>query len=168
MQQTLLGMFVEPPRSIRLVHDSTRGLDSKSFWNAVLDVGPTLTIIRSTTNHVFGAVIYDTFRNTGGWIPGHADNFLFTLGNIGGTPVKLIKSFNGQTLDFGVCMFNIYTGLVVGGSDLLTFGGVDGRCIPRTFTTVAPGYTTVPVTDTLLAGSRTWTPDRIEVYAMEF
>lgn len=167
MQRTLLGMFINMPCGLRLVHDSALGLDSRSFWNAVRDIGPTLTVIKNTTDHVFGAVVYDTFRANGGWIPGHVDNFLFTVGNITGTPIKLVKTPNSGNEGYGVCM-NENNGLSLGrGGDLAVF--LDkSTCGAATFTTVAPGYAAVPVTFTLLAGAREWTPARIEVYAIEF
>lgn len=69
---------------------------------------------------------------------------------------------------FGVFMV-ANEGLVLGGgSDLFTFRAGNCYCNPATYKTVAPGYAAVPVTDALLAGAKVWTPDRMEVYALEF
>jgi hypothetical protein len=141
------------------------------FWSLVKDKGGILVIVRNTNGHVFGGYVQDVFTPISGWkiageafVPGHDENFVFTLGGDETPTVKLSKTPGGS---HGVCM---------GAGDAFLMGRPGGHdvrvdankgnfyCNPSTYTTIAPGYPAVPVDDTHLAGSQFWQPEVIEVW----
>jgi len=155
-QRSLSSMF--PPgrrREFRLVHDSSKGTAGSDFDRAVKGVGPTLIVIKSTTNYVFGAYVQDTWGENGGWIEGSKDTFLFTFGN-NSSPVKLLHCGSGKGIHITSCGMHL-------GSDLVAF--CSHSCVPSVYTKVAPGYKAV-VDDKLMAGSSVYTPQVMEVFAV--
>jgi len=63
-----------------------------------------LTIIKSSTGHVFGAYVEDTFGSSLGWIDGSPNNFLFSLKAIAPQQVvKLKRSTVGWGVHIGIC-----------------------------------------------------------------
>lgn len=154
----LLQMFApRRPRDMQLLHGGQGTLSAEQFFNIVAGVGPVMIVIRSTTKHVFGAVVYDTFRDMGRWIAGDKDNFLF--GHAPG-PVKLVASDKRTR---GIFMSRD-TGLSMGaGRDLQAFAG-SNFCNPRTF--ISSTDDEIVVTDTLLAGQRHWQAEYVEIYAI--
>jgi len=158
METILLSMF--PPggrRTFRLVHDSNKGIAASDFDSAVKGLSPTLIVIKSTTNYVFGAYVQDRWGQGNGWIVGSKDTFLFTFGNNNSTPVKLLHSGIGNGIHISSCGLHL-------GNDLVAF--CSHSCNPQVYTTVAPGYNAV-VNNTLLAGSSNWEPLLMEVFAID-
>jgi len=157
MQNILLSML--PPgggrRIFKLVHDSNKGIIAKDFDQAVKGLGPTLIVIKSTTDYVFGAYVQDTWGQGGSWIEGSKDTFLFTFGN-NSTPVKLLHCGKGNGIHISSCGVHL-------GTDLIAF--CSHSCTPQVYTKVAPGYSAV-VSNKLLAGSQSWTPLLMEVFAI--
>ncbi len=129
------------------------------------DEGGIVVIVRNTNKHVFGGFVQDVFtpRNhlSDQWIPGHVSNFIFTLGSSTSPAVKLLKTSPSD--GYGVYMG---TGWALRmGADLSVESGGGFNCYtPKTYTTIAPGYPAVPVESRLLAGSRHWVPEVIEVW----
>jgi len=157
MQQHLLSMF--PPGVIgefSLVHDSTRGITATDFDKAVKGVGPTLIVIKSTTNYVFGAYVRDTWGQSGAWIVGSQDTFLFTFGNTF-SPVKLLHCGTGNGIHISSCGMHL-------GTDLVAF--CSHTCNPQVYTKVAPGYIAT-VDNRLLAVASSYTPALKEFFAVK-
>ena len=77
----------------KLIHDSKNDKTAASFDKAVKGIGPTLIIIKATTNFVFGAFVQDTFGSGESWIKGSDQTFLFTFGAITDMrPIKLLHN----------------------------------------------------------------------------
>jgi len=163
LQKTLLSML--PPggqRKFRLIHDSSRGIANTIFDQAVKGIGPTLIVIKSNNNYVFGAYVQDVWGSGSGWIPGSQNTFLFTFGNITSPkPVKLLHKGQGNGIHISGC------GMHLGdGDDLIAFCG-HSCATPTVYTKVAPGYNAVSVDEKCLAGANTYTPVLMEVFAVE-
>jgi len=158
MQKTLFSMLPQREyKQFRLIHDSNRGITESAFDSAVKGVGPTLIIIKSDTNYVFGAYVQDTWGNGSGWIKGSQDTFLFTFGNKL-SPIKLLHNGVGNGIHAN-CGLHL-------SSDLVAF--CSHSCSPSVYTKVAPGYNIVSVDNKLLAGSSTYTPVLMEVFAIDY
>lgn len=161
MKLTLQKMLPTDQRvSCRLVHDMSRGARASDFDAAVKLVGPTLTLIReASTKYVFGAYVHDTYGQGRGWVPGSMENFLFTLGNVTGNPVKLIR----DPADSGNAWFD-GCGLHLG-TDFVAF--CSWGCNPRNFTRRAEGYLGA-VTRATLSGVEfgRYVPELAEVFAV--
>ncbi len=139
---------------------------SSYFWRLVEDKGGIIVIVRNTNKHVFGGFVQDVYTPRDyehRWIPGHVSNFVFTLGSSTSPAVKLLKTSPSD--GHGVVMGS-GSALVMGaGRDLCVESGGYFFCTtPKTYTTIAPGYPAVPLDNTLLAGSRDWVPEVIEVW----
>jgi len=100
--------------------------------------------------------VQDTWGQPGGWVEGSKDTFLFTFGNNGTSPVKLLHNGNGRGIHISSCGMHL-------SNDLVAF--CSHSCTPTVYTTVAPGYSAV-VNDKLLAGASTYTPVLMEVFAV--
>ena len=156
MMKSIGKMLPKKKLKFVLIHDQTKGKTAGDFDKAVKGVGPTLTVIKSTTGYVFGAYVHDTFGTAGGWIKGSEENFIFTLKN-NNTPVKLLSN-GGNGVHITSC------GLHLSG-DLIAF--CTYSCNPSVFNKIAPGYdTSLVVNNTLLAGASTYTPQHMEVFSV--
>jgi len=157
MESSLLAMLPPGIQQFRLVHDSSKGISANDFDRAVKGVGPTLIIIKSTTNYVFGAYVHDTWGQPDGWIEGSKETFLFTFGNNSSqVPVKLLHN-GGNGIYISRCGMHL-------GTDLVAFCTTHA-CSPQVYTKVAPGYNAV-VDNKLLAGAPGYTPLQMEVFAV--
>jgi hypothetical protein len=171
MQVTLAQMLpqfgpsAERP-TLHLLCTSAQGTGVAVFDNATKGKNRILTVIKSTANHVFGAYIEDTFGQGGAWIPGSKENFLFALGNITGTPAKLMNSGVGNSVHITSC------GLHCGNSgDLVAFCNSHSCANPATYKTWAPGFTAVPLSAGFLcgtSGNANYTPLLMEVYQVTY
>jgi len=135
-----LAMMIGGPRTARLLLDSSlSGMDSTVFNSAVKGQGPFLTIIKSSTGHVFGVSEENNFSSSGSgwWIPGSPNNFLFSLKAIG--PQQVVK-LKRSTVGLGI--FIQGCGLHMGNED-----GLVAFCENRTDDDpafeLAPGYEAV-------------------------
>ena len=146
-------MLSESDNSWKLILDSkVSGQTAATFDAAVKGKSRILIVIQSMDNYVFGAFVADTFGTPGGWISGSRETFLFTLRN-NNEPVKLIYSGQGNSGHFESC------GLHLG--DLTAF--CDHSCGNPTSYILAPGYQAT-LNSSLLAGSSSYTPARMEVF----
>lgn len=141
-----------------LLDSSIGGSTTSAFDGAVKGKCKILIVLKSTTNFIFGAFVNDTFGQSGGWVTGSRETFLWTLGN-NNTPVKLIFSGNGQSGHFTSC------GLHLGDSqnELVAFCS-NSVVAPRAYV-LAPGFNAV-VSDTLLAGANSYTLALGEVFEL--
>jgi len=138
--------------------------DQTSFRKEVVGKGPTLVVIRSTTNYIFGAYIHDTFNGSEEWRPGSRETFLFTFGNGSSQPLKLLHKGSGNGIYMGACGVHLGQNSNSSGNDLNVFCSPTGYCDPQVYTVVAPGYGPTTVTSTTMAGAREWTPSAVEVF----
>jgi hypothetical protein len=175
---TLMLMLPSNRHSLNLLHSSSNGITPAQFWEAVEGKSRILVLVRNTAGYIFGGYVENDFDFEGvpdfaPWVQGHDYNFVFSLGNKTGKPVKLLKNvdaYPGIIFDskFGLLMG--HCGQVNGGLDALIGQTSDLRvgngycCSPKSYTTRAPGYSGVTIDSTLLAGSETWTPDLIEIF----
>jgi len=161
----LLPLFhrILPPKTstLRLVHDSTRGIAAVNFDQAVKNRSHILTVIRATNGYIFGGYVADKFGTPGSWVSGSNKNYIFTLGNVSGRTAKIFKSpsCGNQGIHITSCGLHM-------GADLVAF--CSHSCTVSTYTTVGKGFEGVTVDGTLIAGTTTWVPDRMEVYQCEF
>lgn len=143
----------------KLIHDSSQGITTTHFDQVVKGLSPTLIIIRSTSNYVFGAYIEDVWGSPGGWIKGSEQNFLFTFGSLDAIkPIKLNHNGIGNGIHISSCGLHL-------GSDLIAF--CSHSCTPSVYTKIAPGYPNVTINDRLLAGANAWTPSLMEVFKVD-
>ena len=140
----------------KLIHDSSKGMAASQFDPAVKGVSPTLIIIKSSTNYVFGAFVEDVWGTPGGWIQGSNENFLFTFGNLNViSPIKLLHKGSGDGIHISSCGMHL-------SSDLVAF--CSHSCSPSVYTKLAPGYPPVEINGNLVAGATNWTPSFMEVF----
>jgi hypothetical protein len=91
-------------RTLTLIHDLARGQTAGEFDAAVKTKSHVLTVIKCTKNHVFGCYFEDTFGTGGGWIPGSANNFLFSLGTDGsGSGCRWKRGSNREGIHITSC-----------------------------------------------------------------
>jgi len=157
MQKTLASM-TGGPRTARLLVDSSSGMTKTVFDGATKRQGPFVIIIKSSTGHVFGAYVEDTF--SAGWTTGSPNNFLFSLKAIGSQQVvKLQRSRVGC----GICSCK-GCGLRMGSE-----GGLIAFCEHRTANDpafeLAPGYEAVG-SKTLHGQFGDYTPVLMEVFGL--
>ncbi len=143
--------------SLTLLYDSKSGLSAAPFDAAVKNKSNVLTVIKASTNYVFGCFVADTYGQSGGWIVGNVDNFIFGLGcrdNSGGapTPIKLVKSGSNSGVYISSC--GVYMG---------NDGALIAFCSHSTAKSSIyhpdAAYASVPYTATTLAGvSGSYTP----------
>ena len=155
-------------RARRLCTSASRAAHVADFKREVKDRSGqrTLVVIReANTGYVFGGYVHGPYGNSSAWKPASPENFVFTLGNVTGSPVKLgpdePRHGNGhyEHANRGICMGD--------GHDLRVSSG-SSYCTPGTYKQVAPGYTAPgPVDDKLLAGVYTFTLSQIEVFTVE-
>jgi hypothetical protein len=168
MKETLAKMFDSNKGSLnlQLLCTSAQGARAAFFNNATKGKGMILTLIKCTENHVFGCFIEDTFGSAGGCIVGSAENFIFSLGNITGSPAKLLNSRNStQGIHIASC------GLHAGNGDLVAFCSSHSCGVPATYTTWAPGFTPATLSAGFLCGTPgnpNYTPLIMEVYQVSF
>jgi len=170
MKETLAKMFDSNKGKLKLLQllcTSAQSATVAVFDNATKGKGMILTLIKSTENHVFGCFIEDIFGSAGAWIVGSAENFIFSLGNITGSPAKLLNSRNGtQGIHIpGSC------GLHAGNGDLVAFCSSHSCGVPATYTTWAPGFTPATLSAGFLCGTPgnpKYTPLIMEVYQVSF
>jgi len=158
MKITLEQMLPANTKKFRLVLNSKQGTGANVFDNAVKGLVNTLIIIKANTGYVFGAFVLDRWGDSGAWIPGNRETFLFSLGNGQLPPVKLLHSGNGRGIHISSC------GLHLGESgDLVAF--CSHSCSdPGTYNIMAPGYQAQTINGSLLAGATSWTPVLMEVF----
>ena len=157
-----LGLMLPDKKfwKFKLIHDSSKGTTASDFDKAVKGLSPTLIIIKSTNDYVFGAYVQDTWGSSQGWIIGNEKNFLFTFGPSNAiSPIKL--NHNGITKE-GIHIQSCGLHL---GSDLIAFCSYS--CTPSAYTKIAPGYPNVPINEKLLAGTQNWTHSFMEVFTLE-
>lgn len=89
MAKTLCTMFAGQRRVARLLVSGSN-LDKDEFKKAVTGQSPFVCIIKSSTDHVFGAYVEDALGPEGsGDVPGSPNNFLFSLKAI--PPQEVVK-----------------------------------------------------------------------------
>ncbi len=159
------GYYTSPQVPFSNLLLSTKDLTPDQFWKAVNGKSRILVLVRNTAGYIFGGYVEDAFipRDDVYWVPGHANNFVFTLGNKTGQPMKLLKNHGDVS---GVLMKSEF-GFLMGWASTTTNDlrvGSGYCCSPGSYTTLAPGYSGVTIDNTLLAGSETWTPDLIEIF----
>jgi len=82
----LIQTWLGSPRSWSFRYrGSTHGFGSAQFHAQCDNIGPTVTIIKSTGGWIFGAYNPGSWNSTGNWVQ-HSGCFLFTLTNPNGTP----------------------------------------------------------------------------------
>jgi len=160
MKESLTGLLSSELRSWQLILDSTVSGQTKDvFDTAVRGKSRILVVIQSTSGYVFGAYVADTFgTGPSGWVKGSKDTFLWTLRN-NNTPVKLVTSGTVITGHFSSC------GLHLGNSNNELCAFCSHQCLQPSSFTLAPGYNAT-VDANLLAGSTSWTPQRMEVFEL--
>jgi len=155
-----LALMIGGPRTARLLLDSNSGTAPTVFDNAVSGQGPFLTIIKSTTGHVFGAYVEDTFGTAGGWIAGSPNNFLFSLKAIAPQQVvKLNRSTTGQGIHIKCC------GLHMGNGTNALVAFCSHQTVNDPAFNLAPGYEAVG-SKTLHGQFGAYTPVLMEVFAL--
>jgi hypothetical protein len=154
---SLMLMLPDPSKYFKLIHGMSNGLTAQQFDASVKGKSPTLIIIESSTNYVFGAYVLDPWGSGNGWIKGNTGNFLFTFGN-NNTPVKLCH--NG-TSNQGIYIFSS-SGCHLGGGDLTIFPS-NSCAMPTTYTIFEKGFEGT-LSDSLLAGSSSFTIANCEVF----
>ena len=177
MKATLAGMLGGGGRrwrARRLCASTTAVAHVADFKREVKDRNGTRTLVvirEANTGYVFGGYVHGPYGNAGnvqGAKLASPENFVFTLGNVTGSPVKLGPNTpnaahgHNEISAFGVWMGNC------GGAELAVYAGYSRCNRPSIYTTVAPGYTAPgPIDETLLAGINPFTFSRIEVFAVE-
>jgi hypothetical protein len=161
MKRTLLGMLPDGTQKLRWLLDSTGGTTAARFDSAVKGQGAFLVVVREKSNQwVFGAFCAEEFGSKSGW---HASPgaFLFTLGNVSGSPVKLVQSRQQIAVHFGSCGCHFCNT-----SQFVTF--CSNSCGTGTFDTIAPGYAQAAINNATLNGvaNAQHVPDHIEVFAV--
>ena len=159
------GMLPLTLRTLTLLLRCHSGTDRSVFQRAVVGKRNILVVIRNTAGYVFGGFVsssFDSFPGDALWKSADEDvgSYVFSLRTRFGTPVKLISIAKHKSS--GV-YFWLHAGFVMGCGDVRTFAS-SSQCKPYTYTVVAPGYASVVVDSILLAGSKVWTPQCIEVY----
>ena len=156
----LAQMFGGLTRLTFLLDDSNGNRGAATFDAAVKASGKRhLTVIKATSGYVFGAFCPANVESPG-WKPATAASFLFTFGADGSSPVKLsYKPGSGNG-------FHQTCGLHMGqGGDLVAW--CSHVCAaPQQYTIVDPAFTSVNPTASTLAGGPSYTPSRMEVYAV--
>ena len=153
--------------SLTLLHDSKSGSSAHLFDAAVRNKSNVLTVIKASTNYVFGCFVADTYGQPGGWIVGNVDNFIFGLGcrdNSGGapTPIKLVKSGSNSGVYISSC--GVYMG---NDQTLIAFCSSHSTAKSSIYLPDA-AYASVPYTATTLAGvAGNYTPLAMEVYHIQ-
>ena len=134
------------------------------FDAAVKGHAQILTLIREqNTRYVFGGFVHDTFGLTGQreWVVGNAENFVFSLGNVTGHPIKL-KALRNQPKSIHPRGCGLHMG-----TDLVAFCSHSTK--RQHFTTFAPGYTAAGANEgTMVSGvDGNFNPARMEVFIVE-
>jgi hypothetical protein len=162
MQTTLSNLFRTKPGKlfVFLASSANIGTATTAFDNAVRGKGPFVVIIRATTGHVFGAYIPEEFSAKSGHQLCSPDLFLFSLGNLTGTPHKFLPIAGVSTMHFGSCGLHINGELVCFCSH--SCGDLTGRW------TAAPGYPAAFSAGTLCGtpGTANFTPQLMEIYTL--
>ena len=165
------------------------------FHKVANGVGPTLTIIQSQNNYIFGAFIKDKFQNRNEddflfenpeepfnyYDPKveKLENFIFGLGKSDAlSPIKLLKNkaYNPKIYEadlFGFGQANIINNKEIFksncglhvGTDLVAFCGYS--CSPSLYTEIALGYPQIAIDSKTLAGTQYYDPAQIEVFLVK-
>ena len=165
----MAGMLPTNRRTLTLIEtcQDKNAFTPAYFWPLVQRKGMILVIVRNTLGFVFGGFVEDIFKSDDYYYQrqtGSSSNFAFSFGCPGSSPVKLIK--DSSRTERCIEMDSSYAfamGTSSYGFDLRVECG-RYQFAPSTFKTIAPGYPNVTVDDKLLAGSRTWEPEFIEVW----
>jgi hypothetical protein len=152
--------------SLTLLHDSKSGLSAHLFDAAVRNKSNVLTVIKASTNYVFGCFVADTYGQPGGWIVGNVDNFIFGLGcraNSGGAPVpiKLVSGSKVNAVHISSCGVHM-------GNDQTLIAFCSHSTAKSSIYLPDAAYASVPYTATTLAGvAGNYTPLAMEVYHIQ-
>jgi hypothetical protein len=165
----ILESVTKQPK-LTLLHTAAQGADFASFKAKVAGKGSLLVVVQSTAGHKFGGFVFDQFESfQGDFKKGNAANFLFALGNITGTPLKLLR-LPDSTQGVGACCgFHMGSGQGFG-QDFDAFWGTDDpRAVGNTYTIAAPGFAAVTVTKGTLCGTpgSGYSPAKQEVFQVQ-
>ena len=179
----LAGMLPANRRCLKMLHSDSMGpvvdndiftmsregspvgppatLAPSDFWRKVAGLGQILVVVREISGNVIGGFVEDTFiPELGGWIQGHASNFVFR--QYARQPSKAVKLLKAAGDPFGVSM-DPTTSLVMGkGPDLQVQSG-NLKVNKVTYDQTAPGFEDV-TGGTDWGSSVPWTPKMIEAF----
>eukprot|EP00301_Raphidiophrys_heterophryoidea_P013230 c20598_g1_i1.p1 GENE.c20598_g1_i1~~c20598_g1_i1.p1 ORF type:complete len:585 (+),score=101.27 c20598_g1_i1:161-1756(+) len=174
MKNTLSKMFNgNVPCEIRLIYS----YDENNYpqTNPYLSTGgPTLTLIQSNSNHVFGVFLAEEIETPDSWFNTNPHSFLFGLGNITKVPLKILSAQGGGSVLVSG------SGLYVGQNNELQlfvqgqwqqeycYAGHSAGC---DWTIIAPGYGPISPNEGILCGTPgtpTYLPSKVEVFAVKW
>jgi hypothetical protein len=171
--------------TLMLLHTEKDGMDAPSFDKKVKGKKNVLVVVRATTGWVFGAFIADELGKHGGWITGSDSNFVFTLGGCTEpTSKKKLKkkkkqraakpNRNWDAVEAKFIRNPAVNQFLLGSGCGLHIGGSGGFVLfcslsisfPNSDFVLAPGFESVTVTPTTVAGGKGLAYDKIEVYEL--
>lgn len=184
MQSALAGMFAgdtgEGDRqrlNLSLLLTSQDGETEDFFHDKVWWIGQVLTVIKSTEGHVFGGYFIDTMGSDradfNNWSFGSSENFVFTLGNLTGNPIKLLPCVGADGIYLGRGGLRMGRKRNSPNHDLVAFSSIaaNNTCVPTIYTNLAPGYSPVELVPGVLCGTpgnKQFTPALIEVFQVTY
>jgi hypothetical protein len=154
------------PKFALLWRGSRDGFNASTFHSRCDSKGPTFTVISvGGGRHIFGAYTGESWHSAGTWSAGRA--WLYGLVNSRGKPVKLENPSGGSNNIFHSSSYGPTWG---SGHDLHvnnSMKSASNHCSPSQYRTVAAGFESVSVDNTLLAGTGSWMLDEIEVFSVK-
>jgi hypothetical protein len=162
MRGTLSHVLEAKPLTF-LTSSAQIGSTAPAFDAVVQGKGPFVLLIQAASGHVFGAYVPEEFSSKTGWLPCRPDLVLFSLGNLTGTPLKLLPVHGAARMHFGRC------GLHVGqNSGLVCFCSHSCGHFPESEWTAAPGYPSDRRAGALCGtpGLAVFTPQLMEIFVV--
>ena len=162
-QKLILNEFFgECDQCWQLIYKATRdGFDAMSFHRLCNNQGPTLTLIQSTNNYLFGGYASESWQSSSSFVDA-PESFLFLLTNANGNqPTKFSYKNDGKAL----YNFNSYGPIFGGGADL--YIASQSNIYPCSYCNLGVSYTNLlDLGANTFTGSQSFQTNEIEIFKL--